>query len=190
MPPLTLHTAPCIVGRWGTGGDPPWSSEKGGLSPTDTHVHMKLLATHTPGTAVRASPTRRPASHQPHLRRSVPSLTTAFRKPPLATSTCGYGAAWALPKSTWWGRGPSGNCGQPSLPAPRPLSLLRCPGSSGTGPWPSACRGRWCPELRPAPGPVHPHGCHALSSGAPLDMEPLARVFMCQLPAAHESCCP
>ena len=113
-----------------------------------------------------------------------------FRKPPLATRTCGSGAAWAPPKSTWWGRGPSGNCGQPSLPAPLPLSLQRCPGFSGTGPWPSACRGGWCPELRPAPAPFTPMGCLALSSGAPLDVEPLARVFMCQLTAVHESCCP
>ncbi|XP_060250883.1 GH3 domain-containing protein isoform X2 [Ovis aries] len=97
-----LHSAHCPVchGEVGEGGEPPWSSGKGGLSPTDTHVHMKLLATHTLGTAVRASPTCHPAPHQPHLSCSVPSLTTAFRKPPLATSTCGSGAAWAPPKST------------------------------------------------------------------------------------------
>lgn len=136
-------------------GEPPWGSGKGGMSPTDTRIRTKLLPTRSLDTAVRASPH---APHQPHGGRSVSSLTTAFRKPPLATSPCGSGAAWALPKSIWWGGGPSENCGQPSLPAPQPPSLLRCPGSSSTGTWPSTCRGGWCPELRPAHCPVHPHG--------------------------------
>lgn len=124
------------------------------------HRHMwthETPITHTLGTSRHPSPTCHTATRRPHSGRSGSSLTTACRKSLLATSPCGSGAAWALPESTWWGKGPSENSGRPSQPAPHPPFLLRCPGSLGTGTWPRFCREGWCLELRPAHCPIPAH---------------------------------
>lgn len=159
------------MGRRGWGREPPWGLREGR---DEVHRHMRVHG--APATHMLASPTCHRAAQQPHSGRSVPSWTTAFRKSLPATSPCGSGAAWALPGFTWWGRGPSGNSGPPSQPAPRPPFLLRCPGSSGTSIWPSVCRGGCCPELRlaPCPIPLHRPPCSFLRGLSA--WEPVARV--------------
>lgn len=176
------------MGRTGQGGEPSWSSGKGGMSPTDTCVCTELPPTHSLGSRAHLI-THHAAPRQPHSGSSLSSLTAAFRKPLPTTSPCGSGAAWALPESTWWGRGPSEPFEQPLLAAPPPRSLLRCPGSSGTGTWPSSYRRGWCPEPRPAQCPIHPQRLpHSLPWGLSGWGACGQGLTLCHLTVPHQSC--
>lgn len=173
------------MGRWGQGGGLPRGSKKGGVSPRHTCTRETPTHTHTGHSPAHLIHT--PRGHAAaSLSRSVLSLTAASRKPLPATSPCASAAAWALPACTWWGRGPSEHSGRPSLPPPQPPSLRRCPGSSGTGAWPSSCRAEWCPERR-CPRAPPPHKLPLSSSGASLHGDPWARVLDSVSPLSRSS---